>query len=97
MPTEFQRKLDLTLAGISNTFPFIDDILIVTHGTEREHIEKVAEVLKRLDDANSNLKLDKCTFTAYNIEWVVFKVSQKGVEPINSEVQGISDRLNQQT
>ena len=93
MPTEFQRIIDLTLAGITNTFAFIDDILIVTHGTEEEHITKVKEVLKRLDDANINLKLDKCTFAAKNIEWVGYNLSQKGVAPINSKVQGISERL----
>ena len=93
MPTEFQRIMDVTLAGISNTFSFIDDILIVTHGTEEEHLEKVIEVLKRLDEANINLKLDKCNFAADNIEWVGYKLSQQGVEPINSKVQGISERL----
>ena len=93
MPTEFQRIMDLTLAGISNTLAFIDDILIVTHGTEEEHIQKVEEVLKRLDEANVNLKLEKCNFAATEIEWVGYKLSQEGVAPINSKVQGISDRL----
>ena len=93
MPTEFQRIIDLTLAGITNTFAFIDDIQIVTHGTEEEHITKVKEVLKRLDDANINLRLDKCTFAAKNIEWVGYNLSQKTVAPINSKVQGISERL----
>ena len=68
MLTEFQRIMDLTLAGITNTFAFIDDILIVTHGTEDKHIKKVKEVLKRLDEANIGLKLDKCAFAAENIE-----------------------------
>ena len=93
LPTEFQRILDLTLAGITITFVFIDDILIVTHGTEEEHIEKVKEVLKKLDEANVSLKLDKCTFAAEDIEWVGFKLSQQGVTPKNSKVQAISERL----
>ena len=93
MPTEFQQIMDLTLAGISNTFVFIDDFLIVTHGTEEEHIQKVEEVLNRLDEANVNLKLDKCNFAVTEIEWVGYKLSQKSVAPINSKVQGISDRL----
>ena len=85
--------MDLTLTGISNTIAFIDDILIVTHGTEEEHIKKVLKVLRRLDEANVNLKLDKCTFAADNIECVGYKLSQQGVAPVNSKVQGISDRL----
>ena len=70
MPTEFQRIMDLTLAGVTNTYASIDDILFVTHRTEDEHIEKVKEVLKRLDEANVSLKLDKCTSAAEDIEWV---------------------------
>ena len=89
MPIEFQRTLDLTLAGISNTFAFIDDILIVAHGTEEEHIQKVEEVLKRLHEANVNLKLDKCNFAATDIEWVGYILSLKSVAPVNSKVQGI--------
>ena len=92
MPTEFLKIMDLTLAVITNTFPFIDDILIVTHGTEEEHIKKVKEVLKRLDDANINPRLDKCTFAVKNIEWVGYNLSQQGVALINNKVQGISER-----
>ena len=70
MPTEFHRIIDFTLAGITNTFAFIDDISIVTHGTEEENIKKVKEVMKRLDEANINLRMDICTFAAENTEWV---------------------------
>ena len=93
MPTEFQRIMESTFAGISNTFAFKNDILIVTHGTEEEHIRKVEEVLKRLDKANVNLKLDKCNFAAIDIQWVGYKLPQKSVAPVNSKVQGISDRI----
>ena len=40
-----------------------------------------------------NVKLDKCIFAADNIEWVGYKLSQQGVAPVNSKVQGISGRL----
>ena len=85
--------MDLTRAGITNKFAFIDDILIVTHGTEDEHIKKVKEVLKRLDEANVSLKLEKCTFAAEDIEWVGYELSQQGVTPTKCKVQGISERL----
>ena len=90
---ESQRKIDLTLAGITNTFAFIDDILIVTYGTEEEHMQKLKEVLRRLDEANISLKREKCNFAAKSIEWVGYKLTQGGVEQINCKVQGISERL----
>ena len=56
-------------------------------------MQKVKEVLERLDEANFSLKLEKCTFAAKGIEWVGYKLTQEGVEPINGKVQGISERL----
>ena len=49
--------------------------------------------MQRLDNSNINLKLGKCNFAAKNIEWVGYNLSQQGVAPINSKVQGISERL----
>ena len=69
--------------GISNRFAFIDDSLIVPHGTEEEHMTKIKEVPKRLHEANISLKLGKCTFAANSIEWVGYKLTPEGVEPIN--------------
>ena len=90
---DFRRIMDLTLSGSTNTFAFVDDILLVTHGTEDEHVLKVKEVLKRLDEANIRLNLEKGTFAAETIERVGYKLSQQCVAPINSKVQGISEKL----
>ena len=40
IPTGFQGIMDLSLACITNTFAFNDDILVVTHGAEEEHMLK---------------------------------------------------------
>ena len=50
MPTEFQKVMDLLLAKFREVFVFIDDILIVTKGTKDEHLDKVREILKTLDN-----------------------------------------------
>ena len=55
MPTEFQQIMDTTLAGIANTFAFLDEILIVNRGEQNDHLEKVRQVLRRLDEANVSL------------------------------------------
>ena len=59
MPTEFQKVMDLTLVNIDCTFVYIDDILIVTKGDKKVHMQKVKEVMKVLDKANVQLKVDK--------------------------------------
>ena len=72
---------------------YIDDILIVIKGTKQEHVNKVKEVTRVLDDANLQLKVGKSTIAQESIEWLGFKLSRTGISPINTKSQGISQRL----
>ena len=60
MPTEFQKVIYILLAKFREVFVFIDDILIVTKGTKQNHLDKVREILKTLDEAILQLKAGKC-------------------------------------
>ena len=59
MPPEFQKIMNQLLHKIQNTFAFIDDIIVVTKGTYEQHMAKVEEVMKTLDEAGIALKLEK--------------------------------------
>ena len=72
---------------------YVYDILIVTEGTNQDHINKVREVLKFLDEANLQLKAGKRTMAQESIEWLGHKLTRTGISPINTEAHGISDRL----
>ena len=93
MPTEFQKLLDLTLANINSVFVYRDDILIVTKGTKQQHVNKVREVMRILDDANLQLKAGKCIIAQDSIELLGFKLTRTGISPFNIKSQGISERL----
>ena len=93
MPTEFQKVMDMLLAKFREVFVFIDDILIVTKGTKSEHLDKVREILKTLDDAELQLKAGKCIIAENEIEWLGFKLTNQGILPVNSKVQGITEKL----
>ena len=60
MAAEFQKAMDRTLNHAKNTFCFIDDILIVSKGEEKDHEELVLD-----DDKNLALKLSKCEFFSH--------------------------------
>ena len=62
MPTEFQLAMDRTLRDLEGVFAFIDDVLIVTKGTEEDHMRKVHKVLERMDKVGMAIKLEKCKF-----------------------------------
>ena len=93
MPTDFQKVMDLLLARFREVFVFIDDILIVTKGTKNEHLNKVRKTLKAMNEAKLQLKAGKCSFAKQEIEWLGLKLTSSGLSPINTKVQGISDKL----
>ena len=45
IPAEFQKAMGRTLNNSKNTFCFLDDILIVSKGSEAEHEKLITDVL----------------------------------------------------
>ena len=43
MPAEFQKAMDYTLVGLQNTYCFLDDIIIVSMGSESDHMTYVTK------------------------------------------------------
>ena len=39
IPAEFQKLIDCTLASLTKTFCFLDDILIVSRGRTEHHLD----------------------------------------------------------
>ena len=85
--------MDIFLAKFKEVFVFVDDILMVTKGTKNEHLDKVWEFLKTLDHAELQLKAGKCNFVTNEIEWLGFKLTGQGISPVNTKVQGITEKL----
>ena len=52
MPAEFRKALYCTLTGLSNTFCFLDDILIMSRGRIEDHLDPVSKCLIKLDQEN---------------------------------------------
>ena len=61
-PADFQKARDRTLNNSRNTFCFLDDILIVSNGSEMEHEKLKSDVLIKLNKVNLSLKLSNCEF-----------------------------------
>ena len=93
MPTEFQKVIDKVLANFINAFVYIRDILIVSSGSLEGHSVEVRKILKALDEANLRIKFDKCAFFQSEVEWVGYKISSKGIKPINEKVQAITEKM----
>ncbi len=93
MPAEFEQAMDRTLENLDVVFAFIDDVLIVTKGTEKEHMEKVKKVLERMQKAGMALKLR----TQNEIEWLGYRISQTGIIPLESRLENIQKQTAPKT
>ena len=55
VPAEFQKAMDYTLVGLSNTYCFLDDIIAVSKGSKELHLKYVYDCLRNLRPIISEL------------------------------------------
>ena len=89
MPAEFQKAIDLTLNNEKDTFTFLDDILIISHGTEDDHMNKLKRVLDKLDAENRAIFLDKSKFGCKQVEWFYYVINEYGTIPMQKKTEAI--------
>ena len=89
MPAEFQKAMGRTINHAKNTFCFLDDILIVSKGSEIEHGNLVEAVLKKLDAENLALKLSKSEFFKQEVNWLGHHLSEARVRPKITKTEAV--------
>ena len=87
-PALFQRIMENLLQGLKHVGVYLEDIL-VTDSTERDHLDNLAEVLKRLKSAEMRLKRSKCEFIFPAVEYLRHKISDKGLQPTEGKIRAI--------
>ena len=63
VPNEFQRAMDSTIGHIPFTNFYLDDILLSSKGSFKEHKEIVEKILSTLDNNKFKVKWAKCNFS----------------------------------
>jgi len=89
--TTFQTMMNDLFRDLINqgdTATFINDILVATD-TEEGHDELVEEVLKRLEDNNLFVKLEKCKWKVREVEFLGVVIGPRGVEMQKEKVEEV--------
>ena len=89
MPAEYQKAIDCTLAGLYNTFCFLDDIFIVNRGRIEQHLDLVRKCLIELDQEKLRINLAKGHFAKDEIEWLGHSITQAGITPLSIKTDAI--------
>ena len=97
MPSKFQKAIDLTLTSCTNTYAYLDDILIVRKGSLDTHKRNLQSVLKKLEEENLAISLDKCKFACKQVDWLGFSVNSEGKKPLVKKTEAIEKLLPPKT
>jgi hypothetical protein len=97
-PDIFQQKISDLMEGLEDFIrAYLDDILIITKGTYQDHLDKVAEVLKRLQNAGLQVNLPKSKITIQELEYLGYWLTPKGIRPMPNKVEAIKNLQSPKT
>ena len=89
---DFQRLMDEILADLPHVFVYIDDILVASNSHE-EHLQDLQRLFKTLEDNGLVVNRAKCVFGQTSLEFLGYKVTQAGVEPLEERVTAIRETV----
>ena len=90
-PATFQAMMNKLLRDLINTGKvavFIDDVIVGTE-TEEGHDELVAEVIKRLEENDLYVKLEKCKWKVREVEFLRVVIGPEGIKMEKVKVKGV--------
>jgi len=90
-PAIFQAMINKILRDMINeekVAAFVDDVLVGTE-TEEGHDEIVEEVLRKLEENNLYVKLEKCAWKVRKIGFLGIVIKPSGIEMEKEKVDGV--------
>ena len=89
-PNSFQRCMELVFRGLQwrTLLIYLDDIICFGR-TFKETLERLEEVLRRLQGANLKLKPKKCTLFQKEVSFLGYRVSADGISPQADKIECI--------
>ena len=92
-PATFQAFINTTLWKYLDIFvtAYLDNILIYTKDTLKEHIQAVKKVLKAIQEADIRLQPDKCKFHVKTVKFLGSIITTDGIQMDNEKVKAIRE------
>lgn len=89
-PAKFQQFMEWLLRDIGGVSVFIDDIKITAENDE-QHLTRLAEVLKRLNDHDMRVNLQKSEFMSEQIEYCGYLIDRNGIHKVKKKTDAIAN------
>ena len=88
-PDIFQSIMMDLLGDLEYCRAYIDDILVTTNGSYEDHLEKLNEVLTRLETTGFRANVRKCYFAEAQLEYLGYWLTRSGIQPQPKKVEAI--------
>ena len=89
-PAIFQCHKEVLLQGLDGVSVYLDDILVAVR-TLDEHLHRLAEALKRLQNSGMHLNKKKCFFLRSSIKYLGHVVDKDSIHPTEEKVRAIKE------
>ena len=92
-PATFQALINITLCKYLDIFvtAYLDNILMYTKSTLKEHIQEVKKVFKALQKADIRLRPDKCKFYVKTVKFLGSIITTDRIQIDNKKVKAIRE------
>ncbi|GBM65904.1 Retrovirus-related Pol polyprotein from transposon opus [Araneus ventricosus] len=84
----FQRFIDEVTRDLPFVYAFVDDLLVASESAN-EHLEHLKLLFSKLREYGLCINVEKCQFGQSAIEFLGFKLSENGIEPLPDRVNCI--------
>jgi hypothetical protein len=90
-PDIFQEKMSELMCGLEFVRAYIDDLLAITNGSFRDHLEKLELIFKQLQQAGLKINADKSFFAKYELEYLGYWITPEGIQPVTKKIEAIQN------
>ena len=88
-PDIFQEKMGTLMQDLEYARAYIDDLLIITKGTWQDHLDKLEQVLVRLEEAGLKINAKKSFFGRGELEYLGYWITRRGIQPLPKKVDAM--------
>jgi hypothetical protein len=86
-PDVFQNFMSKLVQDMDYAKTYLDDLLILTNSSFKDHLLKLEMVLARLSTAVMRVNISKSKFFAEQIEYLGYCITRQGIQPIRNKVE----------
>ena len=88
-PDVFQNVMSKLTQDMEYVKTYLDDLLILTNNTFKDHLLKLELVLARLSTAGMRVNASKSKFFAEQIEYLGYWITRQGIQPVHNKIEAI--------